>query len=451
MPTRLALSVTIEVARAIEYAHSKGVIHRDIKPHNVLVHRDGACRVTDFGIARLSDDALSVTKTGAVMGTWGYMAPEQRTDAKGVDERADVYALGATLYSLVTNTIPVDLFAADRDVSLMKSVPSGLATLIMSATHYTREQRFDSVSALRMALQDVLKSESGASGEHPPLIQGVLDKRLAPTLEMIEQAIPLTVHWSSEQQRLTGVRGQTLMPMETFGVAHAPTMAPGEWGPLETEASESMLKPSVPLTEIPLASEGSFKNSEPSGRPWVWALAVSPAIFGAIFGAIALFVLVPKMTPPVVQEVVPEEVLKTIRDTPPPQDSLLNQAAENTVDVPVNGRRRRSVASEQPKVPVVQSQCIKATKAPTDIRAGQTVAFVARLCVNASRASVTLVYRPVGRNKPWQRRKMTNLAGQFRFAVTITEQYPEGMEYYIETKGASFGSVSRPKFIPTFH
>lgn len=457
MPTELALSVTIEVARAIEYAHSKGVIHRDIKPHNVLVHRDGRCRVTDFGIARLADDQLSVTKTGAVMGTWGYMAPEQRTDAKGVDERADVYALGATLYSLVTNSIPVDLFAADRDASLMKDVSGDLVGLIMKATQYRREERFDSVSSLRLALEETLQSSSSPPVQHPPLIQGTPVDPVSPTAEMIASAVPLTQHWSNEQQRLTGVRGQTLMPMEAQGIAYAPTMAPGEWGPLDSPRTErTPPKPPVPLTEIPLATEGTPEPSRAASRSWVWVLAVSPAVFGVVFGFVALFVLIPKLQTPTVSQPLVEALPPEAQVEPPPAvEADPKDTPEQVDEVPEKRQRRRRVSrdrgSEASTEPVVKPQCISVSKAPQDIRAGETVAFVVRLCVNTARPDVTLMYRAFGTNASWQRRKMTNLAGQYRFAVTITESYPQGMEYYIETKGASLGSASSPKFIPNHH
>ena len=86
MPPPMAIEVTLQLCAGIQSAHDKGVVHRDIKPHNVMITADGSCRVTDFGIARVSDRTHDgMTRTGAVMGTWGYMAPEQRTDAKHVD------------------------------------------------------------------------------------------------------------------------------------------------------------------------------------------------------------------------------------------------------------------------------------------------------------------------------------------------------------------------------
>jgi serine/threonine protein kinase len=88
-----------------EYAHSQGVIHRDLKPDNVMVTPEGKLKVLDFGIAKEAGSA-GMTATGSGMGTVDYMAPEQHTDAKSVDERTDVYALGMTLYEMLAGRLP---------------------------------------------------------------------------------------------------------------------------------------------------------------------------------------------------------------------------------------------------------------------------------------------------------------------------------------------------------
>lgn len=155
MPPRMAVSALVEICEGLQAAHDKGVVHRDIKPHNVLVTLEGVCRVTDFGIARVGDIENSQTKTGSVMGTWGYMAPEQRTDAKNVDVRADVYATGATLYSLLTDRMPMDLFAADRNSSLLDGVHELLVPILIKSTEYDRQDRYDNVLDMRDALLEV--------------------------------------------------------------------------------------------------------------------------------------------------------------------------------------------------------------------------------------------------------------------------------------------------------
>ncbi|MCA9674066.1 MAG: protein kinase, partial [Myxococcales bacterium] len=105
MPVDRVLQIVMEVAQAIHYAHGKGIIHRDLKPANVLLDTDGHPKVTDFGLAKNIDHKSMLTRTGAVVGTPFYMPPEQaRGDA--VDERADVFSLGAMLYHVLAGAPP---------------------------------------------------------------------------------------------------------------------------------------------------------------------------------------------------------------------------------------------------------------------------------------------------------------------------------------------------------
>ncbi|HST26136.1 MAG TPA: protein kinase [Gaiellaceae bacterium] len=105
LPVGKALDFGIEIARALGFAHTNGVVHRDVKPQNVLI-REGAAKVADFGIARADDPALAgQTTTGTVLGTGDYISPEQ---ARGemATEQSDVYSLGALLYELLTGSVP---------------------------------------------------------------------------------------------------------------------------------------------------------------------------------------------------------------------------------------------------------------------------------------------------------------------------------------------------------
>ena len=103
-PTHV-LRVVREIATALGYAHSKGFVHRDVKPDNILMRDDGSSALTDFGIARANDSATRMTRTGAVIGTPHYMSPEQAR-GRPLDGRADLYSLGCVLYEMLMGRVP---------------------------------------------------------------------------------------------------------------------------------------------------------------------------------------------------------------------------------------------------------------------------------------------------------------------------------------------------------
>jgi eukaryotic-like serine/threonine-protein kinase len=104
-PVATALELAMEIARGLSFAHQQGLVHRDVKPQNVLLNGDGAAKVTDFGIARSLDVQHGMTQTGTVLGTSDYIAPEQ-AQGQRVDEHTDVYSLGVVLYELLTAQVP---------------------------------------------------------------------------------------------------------------------------------------------------------------------------------------------------------------------------------------------------------------------------------------------------------------------------------------------------------
>jgi serine/threonine-protein kinase len=161
------------LARAIHMAHLKGVIHRDLKPTNILLTPEGAAKITDFGLARYMDDDSSLTKTGILLGTPGYMAPEQASgNARHVGPAADIYALGAILYELLTGQPPfrgdtpfqtVDKVLTTEPTPprrLQPKLPRDVETICMKCLQKRPEQRYATAEALADDLHRFLNDKS---------------------------------------------------------------------------------------------------------------------------------------------------------------------------------------------------------------------------------------------------------------------------------------------------
>ena len=151
------------VAAALAFAHRHGVVHRDVKPGNILITPDGDVKVTDFGIARAMNTEESLTQTGAVMGTAAYFSPEQ-AEGKGVDSRSDIYSLGVVLYEMAVGRPP---FTGDSPVAVASkhvrdqpvlprqanpTVPPALEAVIMKAMAKNPDDRYGSAEELRADL-----------------------------------------------------------------------------------------------------------------------------------------------------------------------------------------------------------------------------------------------------------------------------------------------------------
>jgi serine/threonine-protein kinase len=164
-----ACDATLAILSGLAVAHGKGVVHRDIKPHNVLVTPDGVYKVTDFGIAHVSERQSYATRTGTAMGTWAYMAPEQRSSAKHVDGRADLYAVGATLYVLLTHQEPFDLYAAEQHDELFKDLPPALGEVLRKACRFRPDDRYQTAQEMAEALLVARAQVSGGSAYSGPM------------------------------------------------------------------------------------------------------------------------------------------------------------------------------------------------------------------------------------------------------------------------------------------
>ena len=150
-----ALAIVPQICDALQYAHDLGVIHRDIKPANVIVGTDGAIKVADFGLAKVShgDPSMDFTLTGAGegMGTRGYMAPEQEKDVAQVDNRADIYSLGVMLYEMLTGDRPSGIF---KPPSKRVPVDVRIDEVVLKSMDQEPEGRYQQVSEVKSALAE---------------------------------------------------------------------------------------------------------------------------------------------------------------------------------------------------------------------------------------------------------------------------------------------------------
>ena len=144
-----ASAIMVPVLRALDYAHGSGVVHRDVKPANILLTDGGVPKVADFGIARIRDSSRTASK--AVLGSLSFMAPEQRQSSRGVDGRSDVFSAGCTLFKLLTCEDPQCLLTEIRDEALAK-VPEPLRAAVARATRFRPEDRYQSASDMAQAL-----------------------------------------------------------------------------------------------------------------------------------------------------------------------------------------------------------------------------------------------------------------------------------------------------------
>jgi serine/threonine protein kinase len=193
---RLALRIIPQVCDALQYAHDEGVIHRDVKPENILVDQRGRVKMADFGLAKLvgpSRASFTLTGTHQVMGTLDYMAPEQRNHPQEVDQRADIYSLGVVFYEMLTGELPLGRFSPPSQAA---GVDGRLDGIIHRALEREPEQRYQQISEVRSALESVTDGTAMAVQTPAPVDNETVHLQVqGPAAALIISALIALVFW----------------------------------------------------------------------------------------------------------------------------------------------------------------------------------------------------------------------------------------------------------------
>jgi serine/threonine protein kinase len=255
-----AVRLITQIAEALQYAHGEGIIHRDIKPDNILLDKHGQAMLTDLGLVKQVDDDMNLTRPGQGLGTPNFMAPEQFSSAKTIDRRCDVYGLGATLYQAITGQLP---FAAASPILVLRKkafneltpprrlVP-GLSELIERAT---------------------LKAMSVDPNQRPPTaaafieeLKGNVSRRPAPSAPADTPSAPLTKALPKTQV------ARTARPIKA------------KPAPIRSRHSASV----GPVQAKPKAATIDAAPFLATSDVWQWLLAAAIAVATAVAGFFAM-------------------------------------------------------------------------------------------------------------------------------------------------------------------
>lgn len=242
-----AVRIAAEVCNALQAAHDAGVVHRDVKPQNLLLDAEGMVKLSDFGVARVEQE-MRLTQSKTALGTFAYMPPEQQRDASKVDFRADIYSAGATLYTMLTARRPVHLVTGERDRALQQ-LPDELRAIVDRATEPDPKDRYARADVLEAALRDLLGRLPRPEGAEP-----VVDRPEPPPATPPEDVVEL------EPGELDG----TDKPYRSL-----PSLSPA--------ASLGL-----PVQPEPFETPASTPSQRPRRRPaWVlWAAVVAALVCG---------------------------------------------------------------------------------------------------------------------------------------------------------------------------
>ncbi len=187
LPNEEVVYMMRQIASALDYAHRRGVIHRDIKASNIMIDAEGNAFLTDFGIARMTETSQGLTQTGYAVGTPGYMAPEQGMGSENVDGRADIYSLGVMLFQMLTGQMPYNAETPlatilkhindpiPRASAIDRDIPPAVDEVIAKAMAKKPEDRYQSASDL---VDDLTKAMNAPVISRPDSLREAANKTI---------------------------------------------------------------------------------------------------------------------------------------------------------------------------------------------------------------------------------------------------------------------------------
>jgi tRNA A-37 threonylcarbamoyl transferase component Bud32 len=281
MPVPEALGIARQVALALQAAHQQGVVHRDLKPQNIMFTQDGTIRVTDFGIARAAE-LSTMTASGMVLGTPSYMSPEQ-AQGQRVDARSDIYPLGCVLYQMLTGTLPFQssttwevirqhIEAAPRQLRQLRAdVPAAVEQLASRCLEKDPNRRYQTAGELAAAIDRLLVTVEGTGkntsgvGVTPALGPSGLS-RTGQRISLTRKAVGLESRW----WWLAGLTGVAILAVagllagQAIGQSVELDHSSGSAGGGTQQGGSLTLTPELPLTDpAGLVAEQTGQSVEP--------------------------------------------------------------------------------------------------------------------------------------------------------------------------------------------
>ncbi len=295
--------IIAQVAEALDFAHAKGIVHRDVKPANVILVDGTRAKITDFGIAKIASGAANLTTTGQFLGTPNYMAPEQVKGAP-VDGRTDIFALGICLYECLTRRKP---FGGDSLTSISYKIvhepfppiheinpriPEGFEDVVAHCLAKDPAKRYQRARDLANALRAVIRGDKPSRPTEPILAEETMVTRdrgpiviPQPTVEVpFPQAMDASPVPGASSTRPAAGSNVAQQPMAKTEVVPIPTMAPPP-PPPPPASPPTVATPMPKMPAVPVSQQLRRTLTNVRTMP-LWKRHIPPAIF---FGVVALF------------------------------------------------------------------------------------------------------------------------------------------------------------------